>query len=239
MSFPENGRPAREPFLNAPAVVLWLIGIILLAHFTRVVLPGDWPDRLIFDYALIPARFAEGLEAGWPPGGLFALLITLLTYIFLHGDITHVVVNSLWLLAFGPIVARRLGLTRFLAYFFLCGLAAALLHLAVYWGSPAAVVGASGSVSGLMGGAMRIVYGRLHGEGEGRDALATIFSKPILAFTAIWMVANAVSGIFRIGVSDDLTLVAWVAHLGGYFAGLLTLGMFDPFSVARGRPHSA
>lgn len=233
MAFFEGEKRAREPFLNAPAIVLWLIGIVLLAHVVRVALPGDWPDRVIFDYALIPARFGQEAQAGWPLGGLFGLLVTLLTYIFLHGDFTHVGVNSLWLLAFSPIVARRLGNPRFLAYFFFCGLAAALVHLATYWDSPAAVVGASGGVSGLMGGAMRIVYGKLYS--EGREELAPVTSRPILAFTAVWMVANIVSGIFRLGVSDDLTLVAWVAHLGGYFAGLLTIGMFDPFSFARGR----
>ena len=234
--FEGEGRP-REPFLNAPAIVLWLIGIILLAHVVRVSLPGQWPDLIIYDYALIPARFAQAAAAGWPLGDLFGLIITLLTYIFLHGDFTHVAVNSLWLLAFGPVVARRLGARRFLLYFFLCGLAASLVHLVIYWESPAAVVGASGSVSGLMGGAMRIVYGKLHG--SARDELAPITSRPMIAFTAIWVVANIVSGIFRLGVSDELTLVAWVAHLGGYFAGLLTIGMFDPFSFARGRTHSA
>ena len=233
MAFFEGDRRAREPFLNAPAVVLWLIGVVLLAHVVRVALPGDWPDRLIFDYALIPAHFAEAAQAGWPLGDLPGLLVTLLSYIFLHGDFTHVGVNSLWLLAFGPIVARRLGARRFLLYFFFCGLAAALVHLGTYWGSPAAVVGASGGVSGLMGGAMRIVYGKLYG--QGREELAPIASRPILAFTAVWTVVNIVSGIFRLGVADDLTLVAWVAHLGGYFAGLFALGMFDPFSFARGR----
>lgn len=235
MNFSAPGRPAREPVLNAPAIVLWLIGIILVLHVGRVALPGDWPDRLIADYALIPERFAQSVQAGWPSPGT---LLTLLTYIFLHGDFTHVGVNSLWLLAFGPVVARRLGGTRFLLYFFLCGLAAALVHLAVYWGSPGAVIGASGGVSGLMGGAMRIVYGRLYGgpnQPGGRDGLAAIFSKPILGFSAVWITVNIVSGIFRIGVSDDLTLIAWVAHLGGYFAGLLTIGLFDPFARARGR----
>jgi membrane associated rhomboid family serine protease len=225
MNFSAPGRPHREPLLNAPAIVLWLIGVLLATHVLRIVLPGDWPDRIVYDYALIPARFAQDAAQGWPADDLLGVLATLASYIFLHGDFTHVGFNSLWLLAFGPIVARRLGAARFLLYFLLCGVAAAVLHLAVYWGSPGAVVGASGGVSGLMGGAMRIVYGRIHG---GDDRLAPVFSRAILMFTALWTVVNIVSGIFRLGVSDDLTLVAWVAHLGGYFAGLFAIALFDP-----------
>ena len=123
---------------------------------------------------------------------------------------------------FRSIVARRLGASRFLAFFVVCGIVAALVHLAFYWGSGMAVIGASGGVSGLMGAGMRILYGRMYGP----SALAPVTSRPILTFSAVWIVANVVSGVLRIGVSDDLTLIAWVAHLGGYFAGLFLVGAF-------------
>jgi membrane associated rhomboid family serine protease len=145
----------------------------------------------------------------------------LITYQFLHADLTHVGFNSLWLLVFGPIVARRLGPLKFLFFFIICGIAAALLHLVVYWGSAMEVVGASGAVSGLMGAAMRILYGRIQGGGDG---LAPILSRPILGFSLVWVCINVVSGILRIGVSDDISLIAWVAHLGGFFAGLILIG---------------
>src|SRR5258705_8255 len=102
-------------------------------------------------------------------------------------------------------------------------LAAVFVQLTVYGGSPMQVVGASGAVSGLMAAGMRILYGRLYG---GPGELAPIFSKPILGFSAVWIIANVVTGILRIGVSDDLTLIAWVAHLGGFFAGLVLIGPF-------------
>jgi len=218
MAFLQDNRPSREPFLNAPPTVLWLIGLLLATHVMRVFLSGSLPDDILIEYSLTPARYATGSA-----DGVLGQLVPFITYMFLHADFTHVGINSLWLLVFGPIVARRLGTLRFLLFFLLCGVAAALVHLTVYWGSPMQVVGASGAVSGLMAAGMRILYGRLYG---GADGLAPIFSKPILGFSAVWIIANVVSGILRIGVSDDLTLIAWVAHLGGFFAGLILIGPF-------------
>jgi membrane associated rhomboid family serine protease len=224
MAFFQDNRPSREPFLNAPPTVLWLIALLLATHGLRVLLPGTWPDDIIENYAFIPARYSDWLAQGALAGRVLALAAPLVSYMFLHGDITHVGINSLWLLVFGPLVVRRLRTPKFLLFFFFCGIVAALVHLAVYWGSPMAVVGASGAVSGLMGAGMRILYGRVYGAPNG---LAPVFSKPILGFSAVWIFANIVSGVLRIGVTDELALVAWVAHLGGYFAGLTTIGSFD------------
>ena len=129
MAFFEEDPQARQPFLNAPASVLWLIAIFLAAHVARVSLPGDWPDRIVEQYALIPANYALAAAQGWSTGDLLSLGLSFVSYVFLHGDYTHVGVNCLWLLAFGPVVARRLGTVPFLAFFFLCAIAAAGLHL--------------------------------------------------------------------------------------------------------------
>jgi membrane associated rhomboid family serine protease len=222
MAFLQDDRSPREPFLNAPATVLWLIGLLLATHILRVFLPDGLPDAILENYALVPARFADAAAQG-ATGGRLGVAITLVSYMLLHGDIAHVGLNSLWLLVFGSIVARKLGAARFITFFLLCGLAAAIVHLSVYWGSPMAVVGASGGISGLMAGGMRILYGRFYGD----HALAPIFSKPILGFSAVWVIVNIISGVLRLGIMDDLTLIAWVAHLGGFFAGLIMIGAFQ------------
>jgi membrane associated rhomboid family serine protease len=232
--FQEN-RPSREPFLNAPASVLWLIGVLIAAHLARVLAPGDWPERLILDYGFTPAHFAQvlaGHAAG--PVQIVLLPVSFISYMFLHADLTHVGINSLWLLAFGPIVARRLRTRKFLVFFVACGIAAALLHLVVYWHSAIPVVGASGGISGLMGGAIRILYGRAHAlPGRYRDGLAPLKSRPIIGFSLVWVGINVVSGVARLGVTDDLAVVAWVAHLGGYFAGLVGISYFDRWAWGR------
>ena len=75
-----------------------------------------------------------------------------------------------------------------------------------------------------MGAGIRLLYGHLY---DRIDGLAPVFSRPILMFSLVWAAVNIVSGILRIGVTGELSLVAWVAHLGGYFAGLFSIGMFD------------
>jgi len=232
MVFFQDMQRERQPFLNAPATVLWLIGLLLAAHFARVWAPPPWPDTVLFQYAFIPARYTSAaLALGLPPANLFELIINFVSYMFLHGNFLHVALNSLWLLAFGPIVALRLKPAKFLLFFFFCGIVSAAAHMAVYWGAAEEVVGASGGVSGLLAAAIRLMYGHLYYRGDPQVAapapLAPILSKPILGFTALWIVTNVIGGVTGLGLVDDTTAVAWVAHLGGYFAGLFAIGVFD------------
>lgn len=228
MVYFQEGRRSREPFLNAPAVVLWLIVAIAAAHVARIVLPGSLPDDILLQYGFMPARYAQAFAGGTTAAGLAGLLVPFVSYQFLHADFAHLGINSLWLLAFGPIVARRLKPLKFLVFFFLCGILAAAVHMIVYWRSSVPVIGASGAISGLMAGGMRILYGLLRREeGAGGAGLAPIFSKPILVFSAVWVVGNAVSGVFGLGVTNEVAVIAWVAHLGGYFAGLMLIGPMD------------
>ena len=231
MAFFQDQPRSRQPFLNAPPTVLWLIGVLLVAHVLRIMLPGSGPDDVLQNYALIPVRYAEAFSQGLPANGVLGLAVPFVTYMFLHGDFAHVGINSLWLLVFGPIVVRRLGTGRFLLFFLLCGVAAAALHLVTYWGSGAAVVGASGAVSGLMAAGMRIIYGRIYG---GPNGLAPILSRPIIGFSLVWIAVNIVTGLLRVGVTDELTLIAWVAHLGGYFTGLFAIQAFLPAHTETG-----
>ncbi len=211
--FQNDGRP-KERFLNAPASVLWLIGAIMAAHAARAFLAAPQGDIIAMDYAFIPARPAEAL--------------TYLSYLFLHGGFLHALINSMWLLAFGPPVAWRLGTARFLAFYFFCGIAAALAHLVSDWGSVVPVVGASGAVSGLMGGAVRILYAdRTEPFGQESPPLAPIYARPVLFFASVWLGVNVVVGITGLGLTEEGQLIAWVAHMGGFFAGLLGIGLFD------------
>ncbi|HEX5281511.1 MAG TPA: rhomboid family intramembrane serine protease [Micropepsaceae bacterium] len=230
MTFVPNRRSIRQPLLNAPPVVLWLIAGLVACHVIRIWLPGELPDAILARFAFIPARYAEWMTHATIPGGWPELVAPLITYMLLHADYAHIGINSIWLLVFGPAVARWLGAGRFLLFFVFCGIVAALVHLAVYWGSPVAVIGASGAISGLMAAGMRILYGQVY---ERPDGLAPILSRPIVMFSLVWTGVNIVSGVFRIGVTGDVSLVAWVAHLGGYFAGLLTLGLFLRRTAAR------
>jgi membrane associated rhomboid family serine protease len=216
----------RQPLLRSPAAVIWLILILLGAHAARVfVFPQSGPSWF-YEYGFVPARYSPAyLEShGINPGNFIERAWPFVTYMFLHANFTHVVINCVWLLAFGPIVARRFGAVGFLVFFLLCGIAGAAVHLALNWGSDAPVIGASAGVSGLMGAGFRMI-----GANSAERRLEPILSPRILLWTAIWVVVNVVAGLTGLG-AGRLEVVAWQAHLGGYAAGLLLAGLFDWFA---------
>ncbi len=232
MAFFREEKSPREPFLNAPASVLGLIGIILVAHVARVLLPEATSEQILEEYALIPLRYAASAWAahGGAPVSIWDAIAPFIGYQFLHADWVHVGVNSIWLLVAGTPVARRLGAVRFLVLFFVCGIMAGVAFVALHWAELTAAIGASGAVSGMMGAAIRIFYGERGAPPAERlpsQPIAPLFSSSIIFFSAIWCVANVIAGLTGLGTSGQMQAVAWEAHLGGYFAGLILIGPFD------------
>lgn len=223
-----------QPFLRAPAVVLGLIAVLIGAHAVRILAFARESDALFVTYGFVPARYSAHYLAshGVNPGSWIDQALPFVTYLFLHGSFTHVIVNSLWLLAFGPVVARRFGWLLFLPFFLVCGIAGAAAHLACAWGSPAPVIGASAAISGLMGAAFRM----LPLPSEAGRPLAPIFSTRILLWSGFWVLVNVLAGVTGLGTGGEVQLVAWQAHLGGYIAGLLLAG---PFDMLAGSAHSS
>ena len=225
----------RQPILNAPGVVVGLLGAFVAMHLVRYLLPGELDGALIELMAFIPARLSSG-GAGFY-GGRGAAITQFFTHLFLHGDVTHLVVNSAWFLAFGSSVARRTGPVRFLAFFLLCGVGGALFFLAFNPGASNPMIGASGAISGLMGAAFRFLLPGLGGAdsdaiaGEGRQPpllslRATLSDRRILSFIGGWTLLNVLLAWGVSGMKDGIS-IAWEAHVGGFYMGLLTFGYFD------------
>lgn len=230
--------PPRQPIFRAPAVVLWLIGGLVALHGLRVALPAALNQDMVYEYALIPARYSHafvasqtGLSSSWP-GTVLERAVPFLSYMGLHNDWTHLAINCFFLLAFGPVVARRLGPVLFLVFFLVCGVAGAFTYVGLNWGSLVPVVGASGAISGLMAAALRMLPGQAPWAQPDSAPLAPIFSRQILIFTAVWVAINLLAGVTGLGLAGS-GLIAWQAHLGGYLAGLLLCG---PFDALRPRP---
>lgn len=225
----------REPIFNAPRVVVGLLAAFVAVHVVCSSLPGKQGEWLTTVLAFIPARLA-GI-AGELPGGEAAAITQFVTHIFAHGDVIHLLINSAWFLAFGSSVARRTGVVRFLAFFLLCGIGGALFYLAFNPGMLNSMVGASGAISGLMGAAIRFLLRPLsEGDMEGlagetrRPPLmslrATFSDLRILIAVAGWTLLNMVVAWGAPGLADERN-IAWEAHLGGFYMGLLTFGLFD------------
>lgn len=236
MAFFQEFRPAREPFIRAPASVLVLIGLLVAAHIGRTLAPPAVSDGLLNGYALVAVIYSpqalHALGAGSP--SWYALLAPLVGHMFLHAGALHLTINCLWLLVFGSVVARRLGPLGFYLLFLLCGLGGAVVFIAVEWGQVVGAIGASGAISGLMGAAIRMI--RLQEPWlNGADVrLAPLSSRPVLSFSAIWLLLNLAMGLTGFVPGGTLEPIAWQDHLGGYLAGLILAGPFDRlFGLAR------
>lgn len=225
----------RQPIFNVPGVVVALLGSFVAVHVVCYLLPDEQSAWLTAVFAFIPARLTG--MAHELPGGDVASATQFVTHIFVHGDLTHLAVNSAWLLAFGTPVARRIGGVRFLVFFMLCGVAGALVYSAFSRDALSMMVGASGAISGLMGAAFRFLFQALRtGDteslaGETRrpplmSLAATLRDRRILLAVAGWTVLNIVLAWGSSGLMDGAN-IAWEAHLGGFYMGWLTFGVFD------------
>jgi membrane associated rhomboid family serine protease len=227
----------RQPVFNAPTVVFVVLGAFLAVFVAADPEYGFLPDgpkgQLLDILAFLPERL--GPSAGGYPGGRTAGATQFVTHLFVHGDLTHLAINAAWFLAFATPVARRLGTARFLAFFFLCGIGGALLFLPF---NSAPMVGASGAISGLMGAALRFLFvplsdgdhEALSGAGRRPPCLslsASLTDRRILIAIAFWTLLNMLAAWGAQAILEERN-IAWEAHLGGFFTGLLTFGLFDP-----------
>lgn len=225
----------REPIFNAPGVVVGLLGVFVAMHVVRVFIVSDeQAARLIDLLAFIPARLSGRLVD--PYAGEWVKFTQFFTHTLVHGDWAHLGINSAWFLAFGSPVARRTGTLRFLVFFFLCGVGGALFFYVLQPDLQNSMVGASGAISGLMGAAFRFMFRALSDgdtdslSGNGRQApleslVATLTNRRILIAVAGWTLVNVVFA-WVAGYMDGMN-IAWEAHLGGFYMGLLTFGLFD------------
>lgn len=230
MTHPE----AREPIFNAPAVVVALLAVLALAHGLRLILPDETDFRTVLALALIPGRTAIAADL---PGGETAIWTQFLTHMLLHGDVVHLLINLAWLLAFGTILARRLNPVRFLLFFLFCGVAGGLAFYLAHQGELQPMVGASGAVSGLMGGVMLLFFPAADLGSTGilnryarqipRMRLSrAIRDRRMLAASAVLVALNLLLATSFGGFLSGGG-IAWEAHLGGYFAGLIAFSWFD------------
>jgi membrane associated rhomboid family serine protease len=191
----------REPAFNIPPVTGGLIVANLLVHVVRQLLSGDTDDNLVERFGFAPERLFHHPDA--------LGFLSLISYQFLHGGWEHLLVNMLALLAFGPGIERPLGPWRYLLAYLGGGIAAALAQAAFTADDPdVLLIGASGGISAVFG--TLLIVRSLYGRRRGRFGF--------LPMALVWIAAMTVTGVAGIG-SDGMP-VAWIAHIGGFVAGI-------------------
>jgi membrane associated rhomboid family serine protease len=232
--------PPREPLLTLPGALTAYIVLLAVIHGVRMLLPYDTDDLVVQIFGFIPKRYDSTLLDVTFPGGTGAKVWTFVTYSLLHANLSHIGFNVLWLLPFGSALARRFGALRFYLFMAITAAAGALAHFVTHEHGVAPMIGASASVSGAMAAAIRFAFvqGSFLSFNRGdADAAARVPALSlmralrngrVLGFLAVWFGVNIIFGIGSIAVGTDGATVAWQAHIGGFFAGLVLFSLFDP-----------
>jgi membrane associated rhomboid family serine protease len=145
---------------------------------------------------------------------------------FLHGGWLHIIGNMWTLYIFGDNVEDRMGTIRFLAFYFICGLAAGLVHFFTNPNSTLPTVGASGAIAGVLG-----AYFLLFPTARVITLIPLFFLPlfveiPAITYLGFWILSQIFSGAISLGLPEDVGGVAFWAHVGGFITGALLHWLF-------------
>ena len=207
--------PLRDiiPSRTTPVVTIVLIAVNVLVFLCELSL-GRNVDQFTLYWGLVPAAFS------W---------VTVVTSMFLHGGFLHVAGNMLYLWIFGDNVEDRMGHGRFLVFYLLCGVAAALAQTISQPDSVVPMVGASGAIAGVMG-----AYFVLYPKSRIVTLIPLFFffqviEVPAILFLGIWFLMQFISGlgsIVTVATGQAAGGVAFWAHVAGFVAGISGVVVF-------------
>jgi membrane associated rhomboid family serine protease len=202
---------------STPVVNYALIALNVL--FFLVEMSGG--DEFVNKWAFIPSRFLSN------PGADF---ITIFTSMFMHAGFAHIAGNMLYLWIFGDNVEDRMGKIPYLIFYLVCGVAATLSQLFFDPGSSLPNVGASGAIAGVLGAYMLLFPSEKVKTMLGRQ----IVEVPALIVIGLWFVIQFISGVgAAASTQGDEGGVAYMAHIGGFIAGLVIALFFRKSSPSQ------
>lgn len=201
-------------------IVNWILIAINIFVFLIELGLGQQVDTFIAAFGVVPARLLSAL--GLPQ------ILTIFTSMFLHGGWLHLISNMLALYIFGDNVEDRIGHGRYLVFYLVCGLIAALTHIAFNATSLMPTIGASGAISGVLG-AYFVLYPRAR-----VITLIPIFilpwfvEIPAVVYLGFWFLSQLLNGTLAIVAgAQAFGGIAFWAHVGGFLAGLLLVKPFE------------
>ena len=209
---------------NDHAGIAWITIALVVLNGLAFLLEINRPERaiqaFIFAWGVVPAEYMA--RADLPPEIPYPFWTTLLTSMFLHGGWGHLGGNMLFLWIFGDNIEHRLGHVRFVLFYLVCGLAASAAHIAFNSTSAVPAVGASGAISGVLGGYL-LMFPR------NRVYVLTwggVMAVPAVLMLGLWIFMQFINGVGRIAATDATGGVAYMAHIGGFVAGLVLAPLF-------------
>lgn len=234
---PANPRqPGREPIFLLPGDVTAAIGVLVAIHLaSTLVLNQAGQMQLVFWFAFQPLRIIAGLD---DLSLAVPLIWTPFSHALLHAGWEHLLVNTAWFAIFATPVSRRYGAGPMMAMFFVSAAVGAALFAATTLYSGSYLIGASGGVAGLTGAAVRFIFQPVIVAQHPETGERVVVGRRLASFgdlwrdnrarlfILIWVLLNAAVPLLPLVTGTQMS-VAWQSHLGGFFTGLLLVGLFE------------
>ena len=202
-----DANPSRRFPKVTLALILVNIGVFALQFFTDNLLIGL--------FGCFPVKIIELLNLNL---SRIIYLPGLVSYMFLHANLLHLLGNLLFLWIFGDNIEDYLGHARFLKFYLLSGILAGLSHIFMNPGSPIPMVGASGAIAGVLG-----AYFLLYPKAKVTTLIFFWLTRlPANVFLGVWLTLQIIYSVISIGKPG----VAWYAHIGGFAAGLVLIKIY-------------
>jgi rhomboid family protein len=208
---------------RAPLVTWALIGLNVLAFFLELSQGSEGAlQSFVTAWGVVPREYSAGRDLA--PHIPLPFWSTLVTSMFLHGGWAHLGGNMLFLWIFGDNLERVMGHVRYALFYLVTGLAAGLAHIAFNSSSTVPSVGASGAISGVLGGYL-LLFPRNRVRVLTRGGIMQV---PAFVMLGLWIVLQLVSGFGSVARTDETSGggVAYMAHIGGFVAGLVLVKLF-------------
>jgi membrane associated rhomboid family serine protease len=211
------------------SIITFCLIALNVAVFVFELAIGDKAGNLFVEsFALIPERLFSAHDK---VGGTVPAVVTMFTSMFIHGGFLHIAGNMLYLWIFGNNIEDSTGRLRFIIFYLLCGLIAAYAHAYMNRYSVTPMIGASGAISGVLG-AYLLLYPRA------RVVTLVFFGfyiraieVPAMVILGFWFLLQFLNAFLSSGSTGG---VAWYAHVAGFVAGILLIGVFKRKAVPFG-----
>ncbi len=217
-----------------PVVTYTLIAINVMVFIYQLVHP-----EFTYGYSVVPAEITQGrdinniVRVGGSSLRLYAgpsfIYLTMISAMFMHGDFMHIGGNMLYLWIFGDNVEDRMGHAKFLIFYLLCGILASVTHIFFGPNSVVPSLGASGAIAGVLG-AYLILFPR---RGVRVFQWGRIIEMPALIVIGFWGLLQFLSGFGSLAHIGESGGVAYMAHVGGFVAGIVLVFLFRNPPVRR------
>ena len=220
----------REPGAG-PALVAWaLVAINVVVFILEISRPANALQAFVTAWGVVPREYSMGRDLA--PLIPVPFWSTLLTSMFLHGGWMHLGGNMLYLWIFGDNLEHRMGHARFLVFYLLCGLAAGGAHIVFNSASNVPTVGASGAISGVLGGYL-LLFPKNRVRVLTRGGVMGVPAMYVLGFWIFIQFINSAGSMANTSETGEGGGVAYLAHVGGFVAGLALVKLFARPAAAR------